>query len=62
MGRKQKQGCCNEAANRFNSIDMFGSTVNFNIDGRSRFNSCLGALTTALILLVVACYGIHQMR
>ena len=62
MGRKQKKTCCGETTDRFNAIDMFGSTVNFNISGRTRYNSCLGSLTTILIFLVVACYGIHQMR
>ena len=62
MGRRQNKTCCGEVTDRFNGIDLFGSTVNFNINGNTRYNSCIGSLTTIIIFVVIAFYGIHQMR
>ena len=62
MPKLKKKTCCENSAGRFNEIDMFGSNVNFNIDGRRKYNSCLGSCCTLLILVVVACYAVYQME
>ena len=59
MGRR-KQTCCGTMVDRFNSIDMFGAHINFNINGKPKYNSCLGSCTTILIFVLVVFYGLYQ--
>ena len=49
---KRKQTCCGTVVDRFNSVDMFGAHINFNISGKPKYNSCLGSCTTILIILI----------
>ena len=59
---KRKQTCCRTLVDSFNSIDMFGAHINFNISGKPKYNSCLGSCTTILIIVLCVFYGMYQME
>ena len=59
---KRKQTCCGTMVDRFNSVDMFGAHINFNISGKPKYNSCLGSCTTILIVALCVFYGMYQME
>lgn len=43
-------------------FDMFGSQISFNVDGRTKWNTCCGSLLTILILIVTIVFGFYQFR
>ena len=46
--------------NHLKSFNIFGSSVGFQIDGKSDFKTCSGSLLTLLIFALVLTYGINK--
>ena len=61
MGRRRK-GCCLSIKNKCLDFDMFGSSVQFNVDGRNKWNTCCGALVSVVIIAVAVLFGLYQFR
>ena len=43
--------------NTFKKVDAFGERLDFNVNGRSRFNTGLGSIVTILIYALVLIYA-----
>ena len=43
--------------NTFKKVDAFGERLDFNVNGRSRFNTGLGSIVTILIYALVLVYA-----
>lgn len=43
-------------------FDMFGESIQFNLDGKESYDTCCGSLATLLILGTVAIYALFQVR
>lgn len=41
---------------------MFGERIQFNLDGKESFDTCLGSMCTILVFGVVALYSLFQIR
>jgi hypothetical protein len=41
-------------------LDLFGSEIKFNIDGKESFDTCLGACCTILIMGALAALALSQ--
>jgi len=39
-------------------LDMFGEQINFNIHGRTHYDTCCGVICTILVLLITVIFGI----
>lgn len=42
---------------KFLDLDMFGEQINFNIQGRSHYDTCCGVLCTAAVLFLTVLFG-----
>ena len=60
MGKKQRPTKSQACYNGYNSIDMFGSEVKFNVDGKERYDTCLGATCSLIIVLLLAALSLSS--
>ena len=44
----------------FKRFDLFGSTVNFNFDGNSSYQTILGAIASIMLLGIIFDYGVSK--
>ena len=58
MRKKWKPTPCDKIYGKVLDLDMFGEQINFNIHGRTHYDTCCGAICTLLILLVTVAFGI----
>ena len=57
MRKKDRPGPVRKCYHRVLNLDMFGEQIKFNVDGRDKYNTCLGMLFTVAILVVTVLYG-----
>ena len=58
----KRKGFCTRIKNKFLDYDMFGAQVQFNVEGRNKWNTCCGALISILIVLITVAFGFYQFR
>ncbi len=57
MRKKWRPSPYDKCYGKFLNLDMFGEQINFNIRGRSHYNTCCGVIfTLAIILFTVATF------
>ena len=47
---------------RLLSLDMFGSSINFTINGKQTYDTWCGAIFTVIIMAIVVCYSQFRIR
>lgn len=47
---------------KFLSLDMFGESIGFNINGKRTYDTCAGALVSLAVIATVACYAQYKIR
>ena len=57
MRKKDRAGPIRKCYWKVLNLDMFGEQLNFNVDGREKYNTCLGMLFTLAILFITVVYG-----
>ena len=58
MGRrKEKRSVLSNLQSKLLSIDMFGQAAQFDIEGESTYNTCVGSIASILIFLLVVPYA-----
>ena len=58
MSEISKSGPFTKLSEAFKSIDFFGESIGFKINGKGTYNTFLGALISLCILTVTASYGV----
>ena len=57
MRKKWKPTPCDKIYGKVLDLDMFGEQINFNIHGRTHYDTCCGVICTVLVLLVTVVFG-----
>ena len=57
MRKKARPSPFDKCYGKFLNLDMFGETINFNVQGRSHYNTCLGVFSTLAILVITVAYA-----
>ena len=58
MRKKWKPTPCDKIYGKVLDLDMFGEQINFNIHGRTHYDTCCGVICTIMILLITVIFGI----
>ena len=60
MGNNEKINIKKSISNGFKSLDLFGSTIGFQIRGNEAYNTIPGALISLIIYVIVLIYGTNK--
>ena len=58
MRKKLRPTKCDKMYGKVLDLDMFGEQINFNINGRTHYDTCCGVICTIMILLITVIFGI----
>ena len=60
MAKKESIGPMKRVSNTLMSIDLFGETATFQIEGKSKYNSFCGTVLSFGIFVTILAYGINK--
>ena len=61
MENNTKSRTCKRVSSKFSQVDMFGEALEFNVAGKRKVNSVMGAIFSSLLGLLLIVYAASRL-